>query len=168
MQPLTEPTMNPQDPDKLEASIHRLLSKLPDRKAPSGLEARVLAELARRSALPWWKKSFAHWPSSIRAGFFIGAGLAAALVVAGVFVLRQSSGAHEVTAGISTSYAWFSVARDLVAAAGQRVKALAASVPPLYLYGGAAFLALCYAAVAAAGAATYRALLVGRVAQSTP
>jgi hypothetical protein len=157
--------MNPQDHDKVEASIHRMLRKLPDRKAPSSLESRVMAELGRRASLPWWRKSFAHWPSAIRAGFFVGAGLAAALVVAGVFVLRQSPGAHEVTAGISTSYAWFALARDLVAAAGLRVKMLVATVPPLFLYGGAALLALCYAAVAAAGAATYRALLVGRVAQ---
>jgi hypothetical protein len=157
--------MNPQDQDKLEASVHRLLRTLPERKAPSGLEARVMAELARRASLPWWKKSFVHWPSGVRAGFFIVAGLAAALVVAGVFVLRQSPGAHEVTAGISTSYAWFTVARDLVAAAGLRVKALVATVPPVLLYGGAAILALCYAAAAAAGAATYRALVVGRVAQ---
>jgi hypothetical protein len=157
--------MNPEDQDKLEASIHRLLRRLPDRKAPSSLEARVLAELGRRASLPWWRKSFVHWPSGIRAAFFVVAALAAAFVVAGVFVLRQSPGAHEVTAGISTSYAWFTVARDLVAAAGLRVKALAATIPPLFLYGGAALLALCYAAVAAAGAATYRALLVGRVAQ---
>ena len=79
-----------------------------------------------------------------------------------MFVLRQSPGAHEVTAGISTSYAWFVVARDVVAAAGLRVKIAGGDSPaPVCLYGGAALLALCYAAVAAAGAATYRALWSG-------
>jgi hypothetical protein len=157
--------MNPQDQDKLEASIHRVLRKLPDRKAPFSLEARVLAELSRRASLPWWRKSFAHWPSAVRAGFFIVAALAAALVVAGLFLLGRSSGAHQITAGVSTSYAWLTVARDVVAAAIFKVKSLAATVPPFLLYGGAATIALCYAAVAAAGAAAYRALAVGRQAQ---
>jgi hypothetical protein len=157
--------MNPQDQDKLEASIHRVLRRLPDRKAPFSLEARVLAELSRRASLPWWRKSFAHWPSAVRAGFFIVAGLAAALVVAVLFVVGRSTGAHELTAGVSTSYAWLTVARDVVAAGNYKVRSLASSVPPVLLYGGAATLALCYAAVAAAGAATYRALAVGRQAQ---
>jgi hypothetical protein len=157
--------MNPQDQDKLEASIHRVLRGLPDRKAPSGLQARVLAELGRRASLPWWRKSFAHWPSAVRAGFFIAGAVAAALVVAGLFVLGRSPGAREVTTGISTSFAWLAVARDVVAAAGYKVRSVIAQVPPLWLYGGGAVLALCYAAAAAAGAATYRALSVGRTAQ---
>ncbi len=157
--------MNPEDQDKLEASIHRVLRRLPDRRAPVTLEARILAELGRRAALPWWRKSFAHWPAAVRAGFFVCAGLAAALVVAGLFIVGRSSGAHQLTAGVSTSYAWLTVARDVVAAALYRVKSLAAAVPPVLLYGGAATLALCYAAVAAAGAAAYRALVVGRQVQ---
>jgi hypothetical protein len=157
--------MNPQDQDKLEASIHRVLRGLPDRKAPFSLEARVLAELGRRAALPWWRKSFAHWPAAVRAVFFVVAGLAAALVVGGIFVLGQSTGAHELTAGVSTSYAWLTLARDIVAAGAYKVKSVAATVPALWLYGGAAVLSLCYAAAAAAGAATYRALVIGRQAQ---
>jgi hypothetical protein len=157
--------MNPDDQDKLEASIHRVLRRLPDRKAPFSLEARVMAELGRRAALPWWRKSFAHWPAAVRAVFFLVAGLAAALVVAGIFVLGQSTGAHKLTAGVSTSYAWLTLARDVVAAGAYKVKSLTASVPPLLLYAGAATLALCYAAVAAAGAATYRALVTGRQVQ---
>jgi hypothetical protein len=155
--------MNPQDPDRLEASIHRVLRKLPDRKAPLSLEARVLAELGRRASLPWWRKSFAHWPAAVRAGFFAGTCLAAALVVAGLFVLGRSPGARELTAGVTTSYAWIAIARDVASSAGYKVRALAASIPPFWLYGGAATLALCYAAAAAAGAA-YRALLGGRQA----
>jgi len=150
--------MNPEDPDKLERSIHRVLRNLPDRKAPAGLEARVLAEIGRRSSLPWWRKSFAHWPSAVRAGFFVGSGLAAAALVAGLFVLSQSTGAHEVASGISSARAWIVISRDLFAAAGAKARSFLAAIPTLWLYGGAAMIALCYAAVAAAGAATYRAL----------
>jgi len=150
--------MNPQDQDKLEASIHRVLRSIPDRRAPSTLESRVLAELARRAALPWWRRSFAHWPSSVRGCFFVLAVVAAALVVAGLFVLGRSPGAGELASGIATSRAWLVIARDVVDAGGFKVKAFLAEIPALWLYGGGAVLALFYAAVAAAGAATYRAL----------
>jgi hypothetical protein len=156
--------MNPEDSDKLEASIHRVLRSLPDRKAPAGLEARVLAEIGRRASLPWWRKSFAYWPSAVRAGFFVCSGLAAAALVTGLFVLSQSPGAHEVASGISSARAWIVIGRDLYAAAGAKASSLLAHVPALWLYGGAATIALCYAAVAAAGAATYRALSAGRQA----
>jgi|HubBroStandDraft_1064217.scaffolds.fasta_scaffold232809_2 hypothetical protein len=156
--------MNPENSDKLETSIHRALRNLPDRKAPAGLEARILAEIGRRASLPWWRKSFTHWPSAVRAGFFVCSGLAAAALVAGLFVLSQSPGAHEVSSAISSARAWIIIARDLFNASGAKARSLLAAIPALWLYGGAATIALCYAAVAAAGAATYRALSVGRQA----
>jgi hypothetical protein len=159
-----EPNMNPEDSDRLETSIQRVLRNLPDRKAPAGLEARVLAEIGRRAALPWWRKSFAHWPSAVRAGFFVGSGLAAAALVAGIVVLGRSPGAHEVAGAISAARACFVITRDLFAAAGAKAQSFLAGLPTLLLYGGAATIALCYAAVAAAGAATYRALSAGRQA----
>jgi hypothetical protein len=154
--------MNPNEPDRLEAQIHRVLRQLPDRKAPAGLEARVLAELGRRASLPWWRKSFAYWPSPVRAGFFVGSALAAALVVAGLFVLGQTSGAHQVTGAVSAANAWIVIARDVVAVAELKVRSFFSAIPSVWLYGGAATIALCYAAVAALGASAYRALSMGR------
>ena len=54
-----KPRMNP---DELERFIHQTLRALPDRKAPGTLEARVLAEVERRAAIPWWHKSWSYWP----------------------------------------------------------------------------------------------------------
>jgi hypothetical protein len=142
--------------------MHRVLRGLPDRKAPSGLETRVLAELARRAALPWWKKSFAHWPSAVRISFFVLSALAAAALVVGLFVLGNSPLAHATVGGISSSFGWFVVARDIAVAAGDKVRMLLASVPPFWLYGASALLAIGFASVAALGAATFRALSVTR------
>ena len=66
-------TMNPfPDHDgKLEQRVHVLLRDLPNRRAPRSLEQRVMAEIARLSALPWWRKSFGHWPVAARAGFIL-------------------------------------------------------------------------------------------------
>jgi hypothetical protein len=154
--------MNTNESDKLEAAIHRVLRSLPDRKAPAGLEARVLAELSRRAALPWWKKSFAFWPSAVRAGFFAGSAIAAAIVITGLIYAGRSRSAHELASGVSSSIAWIVFARDLMTAANDKVRILVAAIPPYWLYGALATVAACYAALAAIGAATYRALSYAR------
>src|SRR5579859_2751463 len=56
---------------RLENVIDRALGELPLRRAPAGLEARVLAELSRRAALPWWQQSFTGWPGIARVGFVV-------------------------------------------------------------------------------------------------
>ncbi len=154
--------MNPHDSDKLEAAIHGVLRRLPDRKAPAGFEGRVLAELARRAALPWWRKSFAHWPSFVRMGFVAGSAVAALALVYGLFALGGSRGALQVAGGISNSLAWIAFARDIVSTFDGKVRMLIAAVPPLWLYGAAGTVAICYAALAAIGAATYRAVTFAR------
>ncbi len=154
--------MNTNESDKLEAAIHRVLRSLPDRKAPAGLEGRVLAELSRRAALPWWRKSFAYWPSAVRIVFFAGSAIAAGLAVSGLVYVMQSRGAHELAGGVSNSIAWLVFARDMMATFNDRVRALISAIPPFWLYGIIATVAASYAALAAIGAATYRALAFAR------
>ena len=154
--------MNSNNNEKLEASIHRILRGLPDRKAPAGLEGRVLAELGRRAALPWWRKSFVHWPAAVRAMFFGASAVAAALVVGGVIMLGQSRGAHDLAGGVASTFAWLVFARDMVVTLNDKVRVLVAAIPPLWLYGVVGTIAVCYAALAAIGAATYRTLSLGR------
>lgn len=154
--------MNPNETDNLEAAIHRVLRKLPDRKAPAGLEGRVLAEIARRAALPWWRKSFAFWPASVRMGFVACSALAGLVLAYGLFTLSGSQSALKVAGGISSSLAWFDLARSIVAALDGKVRMLIAATPPLWLYGAAGAIAVSYAALAAIGAATYRAVTFAR------
>jgi hypothetical protein len=150
--------MNNHNPQDLEAKMHRVLRGLPDRKAPSGLEARILAELSRRAALPWWRKSFAYWPSAVRISFLAVSVLAAVLLASGLVLLGNSSGAHVLSGGFSNAYNWYLLARDIAVSARYRVGSLASSVPSLWLYGGIAALAVGYATLVAFGAATYRVL----------
>ena len=150
--------MNPHEPDKLEAAIHTMLRRVPDRRAPAGLEGRVFAEIARRAALPWWRKSFAHWPSPARMAFVAGSALAAILVVAGVVALGRSQGASQVEGSLSSSFAWLVLARDVVASYDSRVRQFLAAIPPLWLYGVIGTVAVCYGTLAAIGAAAYRAV----------
>jgi len=156
--------MNPNENDKLEASIHRVLRSVPDRKAPAGLEGRILAELGRRAALPWWHKSFAFWPAGMRAAFFVVSAVAAALVVSSLIVLGRSAGAQQLAGGVAQPFAWLTSARDLTYSINFNARRVIAAIPPLWLYGVVGTVAVCYGALAAIGAATYRALSFGRTA----
>jgi hypothetical protein len=154
--------MNTHESDKLEAAIHRALRSLPDRKAPASLEGRVLAELGRRAALPWWRKSFTYWPSAVRIAFFCGSAVAAAFAVTGLIYALRSRGAHDLAGGVSNSIAWIAFGRDMAAKVNANVRTLIAAIPPLWLYGIIATIAVSYAALAAIGAATYRAVTFAR------
>ena len=154
--------MNPNESQKLETAVHTLLRRMPDRRAPSGLEGRVLAEIARRAALPWWRKSFAHWPASMRLVFVAGSALAGFAAVTGLVALGSSPGAHQLDNAVSNSFAWLILARDVVSSFDGRVRQLISAVPPLWLYGGVAAVAVGYATLAAIGAATYRAVSYAR------
>jgi len=55
--------------ERLRRLVDHALRDLPHRPAPATLEARVRAELLRRAAVPWWRHSFADWPTPARTGF---------------------------------------------------------------------------------------------------
>jgi hypothetical protein len=57
------------DHPKLAALITAELRALPPLRAPAALQSRVIAELARRQALPWWRQSFRDWPMAAQFGF---------------------------------------------------------------------------------------------------
>ena len=156
--------MSTHDPEKLETSIHRALRSLPDRKAPASLEARVLRELDRRAALPWWRKSFAYWPYPARIAFFAGSAAAAALVVLGLIALLRGSGseAASLASGVTNRFWWKVLARETAAAAADRARVLLGAIPAPWIYGAAGTIALCYATLAGIAATAYRTLTFAR------
>jgi len=154
--------MNPNDPEKLEAAIHRALRSIPDRQAPSRLEGRVLLELNRRAALPWWRKSFDYWPNSVRVIFFVGSAVTAALVVVGLVQLGISSGSEQLVADLAQRFAWVTTANNIVDVIGSKTLLVIRAIPPLWLYTAAGTIAICYATLGAIGAAFYRTLSFGR------
>lgn len=73
--------MRPNPESELEQVIDRELRRLPDLTAPASLAPRVMQEIARRAARPWWQQSFASWPWSARLIFVaFSSGLAALLL----------------------------------------------------------------------------------------
>ena len=126
---MNEPTQAEQE---LERLLHRTLRAVPLRRAPQTLESRVLGELQRRAAMPWWRRSFVHWPQVARAAFVLLCVAMAAAVVG-------------ATAAV-------------VGATGEWAASLARAVPPEWIYDGLAVSGLLYTALFGLGIAAYRTL----------
>jgi hypothetical protein len=154
--------MTPHEQEKLERAIHETLRALPPRRAPASLETRVLAEIARRRALPWWKTNFTNWPLGARVAFFLGsAGIVKLVLMAIVWAMAGFDAArfHEA---FGPHFAILEAAITVARALGDFVVVTIRAIPPLWLYGGAAIFAALYVALFGLGAAAYRTLYVNR------
>ncbi len=140
-------TTNESD-EAMERLFDRTLHVLPLRRAPPTLESRVIRELDRRAALPWWRRSFVHWPLLARAGFFV--------ICAALIRLAFLGGATAVTGVRSLS--WVRDIGGLTASAANLIAVLAHIQPPAWAYAGIAVCAVLYAVLFGLGAAVYRAL----------
>jgi hypothetical protein len=145
--------------DELETTVNRALREVPLRRAPSSLESRVLAEIVRRAALPWWRQDFARWPRPARVAFAVMCGsLAAALLAASGFFAPGGALAGAGTRSAGLWLPWARSALTLIDVARELDAALVRAMPPDWLYGVLAAAALLYAALFGLGAAAYRTL----------
>ncbi|MCX6952078.1 MAG: hypothetical protein NTV51_07915 [Verrucomicrobia bacterium] len=153
---------SPEQNEKLERAIHQTLRALPPRRAPRTLQARVLAELERRAALPWWRQSFAHWPLAAQAVFLLAtAGLVKLTFLAAGWATGEVE-STAVTSAFSTPYAWLQTALSVGRGLADFASLLFHSIPPLWLYSAAAFAVVMYATLFGLGAAAYRTLYASR------
>jgi hypothetical protein len=150
------------NPDELERFIHQTLRSLPDLKAPGTLEARVLAEVERRAAIPWWHKSWSYWPQAVRAGFLLlCGGLAAFLVFAGVYVEAGFDSA-QASAAVAPALTLAGQVWDIVRGLVDFVALVVRHIPSLWFFGVIAFVAGSYAMLFGLSAAAYRTLWTHR------
>lgn len=153
---------SPDHHEKLERVIHRTLRELPPRRAPRSLEDRVFAEIARRAALPWWHKSFVHWPLPARAALLVLLlGVVKVVLMGGVWVAAGFDTA-QFRAAFAQPFAWMESGLAVVHAVSGFFEIMLRNIPPLWLYGGLAFVAAMYVALFGLGAAAYKALYVQR------
>lgn len=150
------------DPEPLERAIHQTLRALPPRRAPRTLEARVFAELERLAALPWWRRSFMHWPLAARAVFLLASlGLVKITIMAVVWIMVGLD-STALAATLSTPFAWAQTGLSLGRGVADFCVTVFRSIPLVWLYGTTAFVAAMYVALFGLGAAAYRTLYVSR------
>jgi hypothetical protein len=147
---------------KLEQLIGRTLREQPRRRAPASLEQRVFAELARRAALPWWRKSFAYWPLAAQIAFVaLAVGIAKLGVDAGTWVasgVQTSPLAGTVESGAG----WLQALSQALGFLVSIWTLLIESIPPLWLYGGLLLVMALYGTMFALSAVAYRTLYAAR------
>ena len=91
--------------DKLEQEISRELKALPELTAPAAVAGRVMAAIARRAQVPWYRRSWVAWPVAAQ-----GTALAAMLVLFGGLCLAgwEFSHAETTTQALHRAGHWFS------------------------------------------------------------
>jgi hypothetical protein len=139
-------SVRPDSEEKLERLVQELLVNAPLRRAPASIEAAVLAEVARRAALPWWRLSFTRWPATARVVFVL---ISIALIALSIL----ASGVREF--GI-TPLAWAHAVVNAAGAASGIAAVFVGIIPSLWLYVGLMVGALLYALLFGLGAFAYR------------
>ena len=153
-------TMNPSL--ETEEKVGRLLDRAgratPLRRAPASLESRVLVELERRAALPWWRHSFERWPAVARSAFLVTCGVLAVLALTGGFWAVSNLAPAQKLSGLPPL--WARHAFTLAGIAGDLAATLVDLIPPAWIYRGLVASALLYAALFGLSVAAYRMLYV--------
>ncbi len=142
--------------EQLEQFIHTTIRSLPNRRAPGTLEARVLAEVERRATIAWYHKSWSYWPTPVRAAFMVVGSVVAGAAVIGFYLLSQGAAVGAVTQEVATGFGWVTRLTGAVTWTMNFGYQLISGIPPLWLYGGVAFIAAMYATFVGLGTAAYR------------
>jgi hypothetical protein len=144
--------------EKLEQLVGSLARAQPARRAPVSLQARVFAQIASQQVqLPWWRKGFAHWPLIARAVFLIASYGFIRLAIAGVVSVVDFVQSSNV-AGVETLHR----TGEAVSATVSLGSLVLHTIPPMWLYGGAAFGFALYAVLFGLSTFAYRTLYVQR------
>lgn len=144
----------PDSEEALERSIDRLLRDQPPRRAPARLAQRVLAEIERREARPWWQKGFYAWPVAARVAFCLmcfGAVAIALEIPAWLANALSSNLPSSFSRGIALWQVMMTVGASITH-----------TVPMHWVYAAICLIALLYAAFFGAGVAAYRTLFENR------
>lgn len=148
--------MSPHPDAELEHMIDRELRRLPERPAPATLIPRVMQAVAARRALPWWRKSFAHWPVPARILFLAGSSSLAALL--GYLIWGVSSGISVGALGAEIQ-AWTSgieMIRSVAETLGSAALILAKSTGPWLVWATIAVASVSYLTTVGLGTVCWR------------
>jgi hypothetical protein len=145
-----------QEDDRLERLLSSTMRALPARRAPHTLESRVLEELARRAAQPWWRRSFGHWPTFARASFVAACGALVGIALLGGSWMTAAIRSLQESDALSGS--WLRQAAAITGTVGNLSASLVQAIPPEWLSLGLGAAALLYAFLFGLGVAAYRLL----------
>ena len=108
--------MNPNYEKQLEARVGRALRELPELEAPRELMPRVLAAIALRKPLPWYRQPLPVWPLGLRVAAlaFLLASFSALCVAS--FQLTRAAGFTNAVQEISQTFSFVGSIWNVVSA----------------------------------------------------
>ena len=140
---------------RLADAVDAVLRVQPLRGAPASLETKVLTEMARRAAQPWWARGYVAWPTAARVGFLLASvGFAKAALVVAMYLLEGLEAVPKVV-DLAPEVAFL---RSLASMG----TAIAHSVPSLWWYAAVVVIVSAYVLLFLLGATGYRALYARR------
>lgn len=148
------------DADRLEKLVHAALRQLPPLPAPATLESRVLRELARREALPWWRQGFGRWPLPARLLFVPLSAGCMKLAFLGIAALGSMLNAAQQTAVVSSVQSRWQALSEIAQSLQSLGTLVVRDVPQLWIYGAAGLALLLYVALFGIGAVAFRSLVI--------
>jgi hypothetical protein len=92
----------------------------------------------------------------VRGAFLVLGTAFAAVAVTAFYQLSQGAAADAVAHDVATGFGWITRAVGVASWGFNFVQQLVAAIPPLWLYGGLAFIGSLYAVFVGVGAAAYR------------
>ncbi len=148
--------------DPLEPLIGRVLREQPPRRAPRELELRVLTEIERRMALPWWRSSFMNWPLPARVVFLLASFGAVKIALAAVMWAMVDPRSAPVVATLAKPLSWAEQAANVFSTLSALGTSIVRAIPPHWLHIGIAVAAALYIALFALSATAYRTLYLNK------
>jgi hypothetical protein len=146
------------DDDRIERLVHRALRDLPDRPAPRDLAGRVLSEVGRRSALPWWRLPHSRWPGPARAAFLAVSGAAGLSAAAGVAWATDRAFQEALGVILPRLLDRMALLPSVASDGAEAFAAVAGAVPAVWTTGLFAAATAGFAILAVLGATAYRRL----------
>lgn len=140
---------------QLASLIDKALRDQPLQRAPLDLEAKVMAEIARRAAAPWWQGSFTSWPMAARVLLLVATVGCAKLGLEVMSLITIPLDPAARGAALVAEVSWIPAVFGTMGAALR-------GLPSLWIYGAGAVIGALYLMLFGVSAAAYRTLYAAR------
>ena len=154
--------MNSDYKNELEARIDHELKTLRPLHAPGSLAPRVMAEIERRAAVPWYRRAWQSWPVALQAASMVVLLLGFAILCFAGWELNHGASCAAVMREVGGWFAGLNMVWKTAAVLGEAGRLAVGQLGTGFIVAAVAAVALAYATMLALGTACARLALARR------